>query len=84
MRDIYEIFFCPVHGIFRIANWPMFAVAGAGIGNVFAAWLGYVLRIMHRQPSNAQFTENQARTEAMTYEDVTAQIAAYAEKRRKK
>jgi hypothetical protein len=84
VRDLYELLFCPIHGIFRPSNWPLFAVWGAGPLIVIKSWLGYVSRIMHRPASNAQYTENQERTAAMTYEDVAASIAVYTEKRRKK
>ena len=79
-NNLYEFFLCPVHGIFRPEMWPLFV----GPLIVFQAWVRCMIRGMRALPSNAQFTENQARTEAMTYEDVAAQIAAYAEKRRKK
>lgn len=84
MRDLYELLFCPIHGIFRPSNWPLIGSLSGSWTIMFYGWLGYVRRAMRAPLSNAQFTENQERTAAMTYEDVVASIAVYAEKRRKK
>jgi hypothetical protein len=42
VREIYEFFFCPVHGIFGANNWPILAPVFAG-GAAFLR--GYWCRI---------------------------------------
>lgn len=48
IRDLYEFFLCPVHGIFRVDNWPIITASVAGGAGMFRAGIAYVVQRIKR------------------------------------
>ena len=48
MNAIWEALFCPVHGIFRVDNWPIITASVAGGAGMFRAGVAYVTQRIKR------------------------------------